>query len=146
MWFDPVMIWLLRSPFHALISKNTMLVSYTGRKSGKKYTIPVSFHSDRDDQGECLVVTSFRRRTWWRNLRSGASVTLLLQRRELPATAEVVEDDPGVASLLSAYLQQEPRLARYMGVGIEAGVPNPDDVAEAAKSRVMVKTRLISGS
>ncbi len=143
MWFNPIVIWLLRSPFHALVDKSMMLITYTGRKSRKQYTIPVNFHYAGDGQDNCLVTTSFRQRTWWRNLRGGAQVTLRLGGRDQPATAEVVEDDAGVASLLSPYLQQEPRLARYMGVTIGTdGQPDPEGLAQAAKSRVMIKTKL----
>jgi len=33
---------LLRSPLHALVSKSTLLITFTGRKSGKKYTTPIT--------------------------------------------------------------------------------------------------------
>jgi hypothetical protein len=32
---------LLRSPLHGLLSGMLMLLSYTGRKSGRTYTIPI---------------------------------------------------------------------------------------------------------
>jgi hypothetical protein len=34
---------LLRSPFHGWLSDNVLLLTYTGRKSGKRYTIPVAY-------------------------------------------------------------------------------------------------------
>ena len=45
--FNPFMVWLLRSPLHKLASKNTLLITFTGRKSGKKYTTPVNYASDK---------------------------------------------------------------------------------------------------
>jgi hypothetical protein len=69
MWYNSMMKWILRSPLHGLISKSTMLITYTGHKSGKLYTIPVNYVRDED----VLSVTSYRHRTWWRNLRGGTA-------------------------------------------------------------------------
>jgi hypothetical protein len=33
---------LLRSPLHGLMSKRFLLLTFTGRKSGRKHTIPVA--------------------------------------------------------------------------------------------------------
>ena len=35
------MAWVLRSPFHGMLSKGMMLITITGRKTGKTYTTPV---------------------------------------------------------------------------------------------------------
>ncbi len=47
-WLNKMMMWMLRSPFHGIVSKNIMLITVTGRKSGKKYTLPVSYVRDGD--------------------------------------------------------------------------------------------------
>ncbi len=65
---------LLRSPLHGFVSGNTMLVSVTGRKTGRVVTIPVNYVQE----GDILWVLSYRERTWWRNLLTGAPVTLRL--------------------------------------------------------------------
>ena len=44
--FNPLMIWLLHSPLHKIASKNTLLITFIGRKSGKKYTTPVNYVID----------------------------------------------------------------------------------------------------
>lgn len=142
MWYNAIMIRLLRSPLHPLLSKNTLLLSYTGRKSQRRYTVPVNYvrHGDR------LWITSFRQRTWWRNLRGGQAVTVRLQGRDLPAAAMVVETDEAVAEQLAAYLRLVPGQARYFQVGLdEQGQPEPAGVAEAAKSRVMIELQLVEG-
>lgn len=60
MWYNSIMKWILRSPLHGLINKSIMLITYTGRKSGKVYTIPVNYVR----HGGLLSVTSYRHRTW----------------------------------------------------------------------------------
>jgi deazaflavin-dependent oxidoreductase (nitroreductase family) len=138
MFFNPIMEWLLKSPLHPIISRNTMLVTYKGHKSGKTYTTPVNYVRD----GQVLTTTSYRNRTWWRNLRGGAPVTIRLQGADLNAHADVIEDDEGVATHLLAYLRQAPKAAKYFGVALDAdGQPNQDDVATAAKERVIIHTQ-----
>ena len=61
--YNPIVIWLLYSPLHSLMDKSTILVTITGRKSGKKYTIPVSYIRD----GDTLLVISQREHTWWKS-------------------------------------------------------------------------------
>ena len=141
MWFNPLMTWLLRSPLHSVISSNTMLMTYTGRKSGKIFTTPMNYLRMKDSRGEYLLTTSLRERTWWRNLRGGAAVTLQLQGKNMPAQAEAHEDEGVVISELEAFCEQAPKMAKYFGVKIEAnGKPNRDDVARAAQTRVVVRT------
>lgn len=139
MWFNPFMTWFLRSPLHPLLSKNTLLVTYTGRKSGKTYIIPVNYNR----QDGMLVTVSFRQRTWWRNLRGSAPVTLLLQGREQKATGQVLENEEEVASALADLLKTSPQYARYMQVPIGPDKqPNPQDLRRAAAERVIVQFRL----
>jgi hypothetical protein len=37
------MAWVLRSPFHGMLSGGMLLVTVTGRKTGKAYTLPVEY-------------------------------------------------------------------------------------------------------
>lgn len=39
---------ILRSPIHGMVSKSILLITFTGRKSGKTYTTPVSYSQDGD--------------------------------------------------------------------------------------------------
>ena len=143
MWYNPIIKWLLRSPFHGTVSKNMMLISYEGRKSGKSYSTPVNYLRLQDQEGEFLATTSLRERVWWRNLRGGAQVTVRLQGQDFRATAEVVEEDQGVLEGMLAYFRQAPRLARYYDVRVdEDGEPIPEEVARAVQGRVFIKTRL----
>ena len=131
---------ILRSPVHGLASKSFMLVSVTGRKSGKVYTTPVNYHR----AGETLQVISERERTWWRNLRGeGAAATLRMQGQDMQTWGRVIEDEQSVAQMLVEYLIQVPQVARYFGVK-----PGPDgklsehEIRLAAKDKVIVEFRL----
>ena len=143
MWYNPIITWLLHSPLHGFVSKNMMLISYTGRKSGKSYTTPVNYLRMKDERGDFLATTSQKERVWWRNLRGGAPVRVLIQGQERSASAEAIEDEVKVADYLLAYFQHAPQLARYLGVGLdESGSPDPEDVTRSAQDRVFIQTRL----
>ena len=143
MWYNPIITWLLHSPLHGFVSKNMMLISYTGRKSGKSYTTPVNYLRMKDERGDFLATTSQKERVWWRNLRGGAPVRVRIQGQERSASAEAIEDEVKVVDYLLAYFQHAPQLARYFGVGMDAsGKPNPEDVTRSAQGRVFIQTRL----
>jgi hypothetical protein len=134
MWFNPIMIWLLRSPLHGLISGSTMLVTYTGRKSGKTYSTPVNYHGI----GGRLYTVSLRERAWWRNLRGGGEVTLLLRGKMAPARGAVVEDAAGVELALVDYIKDMPSAATFLKVRLlPGGAPDAVDVRRAASQRVV---------
>jgi deazaflavin-dependent oxidoreductase (nitroreductase family) len=139
MWYNPIMRGLLSSPLHFILSKNMMLMTYTGRKSGKVYTTPMNYLGING----ALYTTSYRDRTWWRNLRGGSDVTLRLRGQDVPAWAETIEDRSDVADALLQYLKTAPQLAKYMNVTLdEAGDPDGEDIARLAQKMVMVRTEL----
>lgn len=139
MWFNPIMRALLRSPLHFFISNNMMLMTYTGRKSDKSYTIPVNYLTIE----EALYTISTRERVWWRNLRGGAEVSLRLQGSDVPARAESIEDPGEVAQLLEQTFAADPRMASYMDVCISRdGSPNSEDVVRLAQEKVVVSAIL----
>ncbi len=135
---NPFISAILRSPIHGLLSGRIMLISFNGRKSGKRYTTPVGFL--RDDG--IYWVTSQRDRKWWRNMRGGAEVTLRVEGEQVKGWAEAIEGPEEVAESLTDYLRKVPGQARYYGVGLGPdGIPNAEDVARASSQRVMVKVQ-----
>lgn len=138
MWYNKPMIWLLQSPLHGLLSKNTMLITVTGRKSGRQYTTPVNYVRE----GNTIWVISRRERTWWRNLRSPASVRLWLAGRDVTARAELLSDQADVAAHLGHYLRQMPMSGRSLGVPFENGTPDPAGLANAARDWLMIRIEL----
>src|SRR5512138_3100389 len=102
------MSWVLRSPFHGLLSNGMMLITVTGRKTGRKYTTPVGYYNE---SGYLWIITS-RDRTWWRNLQGGAEVSLLLKRQPVAAFAEPELDAKSVETRMYEYIQHVPQAAK----------------------------------
>ena len=132
------MSWVLRSPFHAMLSNGTMLITVTGRKTGKRYTTPVGFYKEDG----CLWIVTNRDRTWWRNLQGGADVDLLLRRKPVKGFAETELDCKAVESRMHEYIQHIPQAAKPMGIRVENKIPNAEDVARVARDRLFVKIKM----
>jgi deazaflavin-dependent oxidoreductase (nitroreductase family) len=71
---NPLLVALLRSPLHGLASKNFMLLTVTGRKSGRTYTFPIGRHEEPD--GTFVLSAGGN---WRHNLRGGADVRVTLR-------------------------------------------------------------------
>jgi hypothetical protein len=56
---NPALQLLLRSPIHRLASRRLALITYTGRRSGREYTIPVLY---RDKGDEVTIAVGCRTR------------------------------------------------------------------------------------
>jgi len=139
MLYNSMMEALLRSPLHGVISKNFMVISYTGRKSGKAYSTPVNYVQEDG----LVLVTSFRNRIWWRNLLGGAPVSLLVKGKTLEGVGEAIVDEAEVARYMDIYLSKVPQMAKYFHVAVgEDGKLSQEDLAEAAKTQLMICIRL----
>ena len=137
---NPFVIRLLKSRFHGLASKDIMLVTVTGRRSGRSYTRPVSYVQEGDTV-RCLSSTTT---AWWRNLEGGAPVSLWLRGNEVAGRAEATRGEPKrIADALTAFLTRLPRDATYYDVGLDARrLPVAADVERAADDVVLVEIAL----
>jgi deazaflavin-dependent oxidoreductase (nitroreductase family) len=137
--YNPIVILLLHSPLHSFMDKSTILITFTGRKSGKKYTIPVSYVRDGDN----LMMISQREHSWWKNLRGGARVTLYMQGHTLKARGEVFTDAETVANKLLLFLQQFPGYQRLIHINLAGnGQPeNPEAFQRFAQDMVIVQMK-----
>ncbi|MCU1642679.1 MAG: hypothetical protein JWN03_2954 [Nocardia sp.] len=128
---------ILRSPLHRIMSRNTMLLTFTGRKTGKQYTAVVRYVRDGD------LVTCYTDSKWWINLRGGAPVDLLIGGQTVSGTATVVKDRAVVTESLTSFLQATPSDSKYYGVGRDAaGQPKPEDIRAAAEITTVVRIAL----
>ncbi len=138
---NPIMKFLLHSPWHKMASNNILLITVTGRKTGKQYTTPVNYIEDEDEG--ILTILTHSHRTWWRNLRGNAPVTVRLRGETLTGVGRVYEEGPQLAEIFYQYLCAAPSLARHFGVELdEEGVPIRTYIEAAAIGKVMVEVWL----
>jgi deazaflavin-dependent oxidoreductase (nitroreductase family) len=72
-------------------SNHLLLLTFTGRKSGKEFTTPLRYVQE----GETLQIMVVRA-LWWKNLREQATVRVLLRGQVHTGTAEVLPEKDGV--------------------------------------------------
>jgi deazaflavin-dependent oxidoreductase (nitroreductase family) len=87
--YNPLVTFILRSPLHGLMSGSTLLLTFTGRKSGQSYTTPISYARE----GDTITLITNRKHRWWKNMEAVAPVTLWVSGQEFQGTAEVEPAD-----------------------------------------------------
>lgn len=126
---------LLHSPLQGVFSGSLMLITVTGRRSGRAITTPVNYYSE----GDTLWVLSNRNRNWWRNVCGGTQVTLHLRGHQVKARAETILDEETVAKQLGEYIHHLPMTAGSLGVRLKNGVINCEDTQRLAKEKIFVR-------
>lgn len=136
MWYNTIIISILKSPFHRILSGNTAVITYSGHKSGKTYHVPFNYVRAENT----YLSTSIPQRTWWRNLRKGAQVQLLVHGKTIPAYAQVLSTDDQKVTALRSLIKAAPMYARYMKISFNAaGEPDSDQIRQAAAERVLIR-------
>ena len=108
-YFSPFMRLVLGSRAHRMMSGRLMLLSFTGRRTGRSYTTPVSYVRDGTD----LLVPGGG--TWWKNLTSGTA-TVRLQGKWHVVTPEVIREPVALSAVLGRMLAINPALAVFTGI------------------------------
>ena len=118
---------LLRTPgLNRAVGGRLVTLYVVGRKSGRRYTVPVAYTRQG---GDLLIGTPFG---WGRNLRSGEPVQILLQGRRRLADVEAFTDEAGVTRLYTIMCKDNKAFANFNKVRIGAdGEPSADDLHRA---------------
>ena len=137
---NPVMMLMLRSPFHGAVSKQIMLFSFKGRKTGKRYTIPVAYLRKNNE------LTVYTHSNWWKNLRGGAPVTVRIQGREYSGVAESMDKYETVKRMVRDLIEKNgEKMSRRMGYWVDAPDPTPDELRQATQGTTFIRIKLKNG-
>ncbi|MCW2540100.1 MAG: hypothetical protein JWN95_1825 [Frankiales bacterium] len=118
---------LLRTPLICRVVGNRLVTVYVvGRKSGRRYTIPVAYLSY---DGTLLIGTPFG---WGRNLRTGEPVDIRFKGKRQTVEVEVVSAAAGVIELYGAMARKNRQFAKFNKIGVgPTGEPDPTDLRQA---------------
>lgn len=145
MWFmnhiwNPFTRFILRSALHGLMSKSVMLITYVGQKSGKEFTVPVSYLED----GKTIYVIPGmpKKKVWWRNIHQNTPVKIRLRGEELSARATLLSPDSDLETMTNAlklFFRKMPAGAGLYKVNRDAnGEFIVDDLKRVAGEMVMI--------
>jgi hypothetical protein len=110
---------VLRSPLHGLLDSSVLLLHVTGRKTGRRYNIPVNYE---DIDGRLTVVTVAR---WRLNLRGGADIEVTWRGGRWRMHALLDEDPASVAVTYRTMIDRLgwPKASRRLGISVPGGQP-----------------------
>lgn len=126
---------LLSTPLlSSMIGKRLVTLYIVGRKTGRRYVLPVAYVRDGD---ALLIGTPFG---WVRNLRSGEPITVRFKGKRRVADVRVYADEPDVVAKFAKMATENHQFASFNRIGLDAtGNPDPIDLhlAWAAGARAV---------
>ena len=114
---NPLVRLLLGSPLHGMLDDSYLVLHLSGRKTGRRYDIPVGYV---DMGGKLTVVTVAK---WRVNLRGGADVSVMLRGCLRPMHALLEENPASVAVSYQAMIDRIgwKKAQRQLGISLPGG-------------------------
>jgi hypothetical protein len=131
---NPAVKFLLGTPLGGGLRRQMMVLHFTGRKSGREYSIPVSAHRI-DDALYALASAG-----WTVNFRDGADAEVLWDGKRTTMRGELIRDPASVAGLShrAAESYGAKTAQRMMGLKFrDDRVPSLEEFTEAAQREGM---------
>jgi len=149
MWFmnrliNPLVSLILTSPLHGLLSGSVLILIYRGRKSGKEYQLPVQYAQE----GTLVYILpgAPEQKTWWRNMRDGQPVRLIVRGHTLAGQAELLQGEQDVKAIthaLGTIFRRFPAAAGMAKIhAASGGTYAVEDLLQAARSTTVVRVKL----
>jgi len=126
---NPLMIRVLTSRAHRLLSAGLCVIEYEGRRSGTTFRLPVGYH---DVDGTVVVSTSIApERNWWRNFVSSHPARLCVKGDWRDVEGRVLE--PGTDEYrrwVEAIFRRGRVVSKAMSVDFDPDVGLTDEAVE----------------
>ena len=136
---NPAVKFLLGTPLGGSLRRQMMVLNFTGRKSGRHYSIPVSAH--RLDNALYALASA----GWTANFRDGATAEVLWDGKKTTMRGELIRDPATVADLShrAAESYGAKNAQRMMGLKFrDDRVPTLEEFTEAAQRDGMRAVKL----
>lgn len=125
---NPILGFLLRTPLAGPSRKQLMVLSFTGRKTGRQFTIPVSAHVIDND------LYALTGAVWKQNFRGGALANVVYDGKETAMRGELISDRAIVSDLYLRCAQSYGLRRAQVLIGLkfrDQRIPTLDEFAEA---------------
>jgi hypothetical protein len=126
---NPILGFVLRTPLAPVVGKGFMVLNFTGRKTGRQFTLPVSAHVIDND------LYALTGAAWKQNFRGGAPAKVVYDGKTTDMRGELIRDLDVVPDLYLKCVQSYgvKRAQRTIGVKFrEQRIPTREEFAEAA--------------
>jgi hypothetical protein len=139
---NPLLNALLRTPLAGPAGKQLMVLSFTGRKSGRQFTIPVSAHVIDND------LYALTGAPWKQNFRGGAPAQIVYSGKTSTMRGELIGDRAVVSDLYLRCVQSYgvKRAQRTIGLKFrEQRIPTLEEFGEAVDRMKLVAIKFTEG-
>ena len=136
---NPVLCFLLRTPLAGPARKQLMVLSFTGRKTGRPYTIPLSAHVIDHD------LYTLTGASWKQNFRNGAPAQVVYDGKTTAMRGELIRDRTVVSDLFHRCAESygAQRAQRMMGLKFrDQRIPTREEFTEAVDRLHLAAVRL----
>lgn len=133
-WLLAVQVWLLRRNIIRSFNETLMVITTTGRKSGKRFSLPIGYIRDGSDILTFSSIRGGRYSNWYENVLANKTATLEVQGQSYEMQGEPITDQEGLRHTLTVYKQNKPKMfERFFGVSPDAPF---EEQAETSKKYV----------
>ena len=135
---NKIVVFLSETPLHLLFSHQVMVLRFLGRRTGRRYAIPVSYY--RDEMTGMVTCMTDASGVWWKNLLSEDAIEITVKgtRRAVSVGVEAA-DQQKISRALDGFCRRSRVSAFFAGVSMVQGEPNATDLAHAAQKHVLIE-------
>src|ERR1700694_4030076 len=136
---NPILGFLLRTPVMGAARKEMMVVSFNGRKTGRRYKIPLSAHRIDND------LYALTAAPWQRNFRDGAAAEVLYDGKTTTMHGELIEDHSAVADLYLRCSESYGAKSAQRKMGLkfrDQAIPTLEEFTQAVEQNHLAAIRL----
>jgi deazaflavin-dependent oxidoreductase (nitroreductase family) len=131
------MAFLLRRDWMGPASDMLMVITTTGRKSGKRHSIPIGYIRDGDD---IVVLSSKNPSNWFRNVLANGTATLEIKKEKFEVRGELITDETERQRIFAIHKLN----TKYFKANFKVELDSPESVLqEALAERIFIRFKKI---
>ncbi len=109
-------VWLLRRGLMGSLADEIMVITVSGRKTGRQYSTPIGFLRD----GETIIALS-RGSSWYKNAVATGQAQVEIKKQKMKVRVEAVKDQAERERIFELYKRERAKnFTRLFGVAVDA--------------------------
>lgn len=136
---NPLMKLMLLSPFHGPMSKRLMVLTFTGRKTGKRYSTPVGYVRSGLDQ-----ILVFTHSPWRINFKQPVPVIMRIQGKDVQGVGQLITDPARIKQMVRELMTANgEEMSRRMNLWVDnVNTSSPEEVVKATKGTYYIEIKV----
>jgi deazaflavin-dependent oxidoreductase (nitroreductase family) len=129
-WVLQAQVWMLRHHVLPAFNSQSMVITTSGRKSGRRHSVPIGFARDG---GTYVAINMGGHSNWYLNALASHRATLEVDGKTFDACAEPapVDTPTGLQSMLDIYRRERPgTFEKFLGIPLDAPAESLMDIGK----------------